>query len=129
MLQVSPEISSRAIATLWKAVGGVQYVPRLLRSGTVVPIHKSDDPGDPANYRPITLLSAIRRTISKAVCIGASRIYEHQSRQYGFQVGSNTDVAIMRTANLFKKGYKNAAALDLRKAYDTVPRGVLPRLA
>ena len=127
LLQIDPTLSTAVIFEIWRTVGRLQYLPKLLKTGFLAPIYKSGDLSIPSNYRPIALLSTIRRVISKALTIQASRQYSFSFHQFGFQPKSNTEIAVARVINDLPT-FPKAASLDLQKAYDRVPRQILAKL-
>ena len=80
----------------------------------VVPVHKKDEKSETRNYRPVSLLPALRRVLETVV---ASRMTEHLeghhmlcTRQFGFQQGrSAADLHLLLTSELI-------ATLDQGKA-------------
>lgn len=66
MLKLIPELFVSATCALWQVVGGINFVPSLLRSGMLARIHNAEDAYKPENYRPITLLSVFLKIVSKA---------------------------------------------------------------
>lgn len=125
MLQIEPELFAKSLTALWKAVGRVAFVPTILRSGLFAPIFKKGDPTLPANYRPINLLSGFRRIISRGITTVVEREYAPHPNQWGFLKGSNTETAVAFAVNNHRKSFPIMAALDLRQAYDVVPRHLL----
>lgn len=83
MLQLEPELFSKDISALWDAVGRLGYMTNILRSGFFAPIYKKGDPKQPANYRPINLLSVFRRIISNALISEIDEVYDVHRNQWG----------------------------------------------
>jgi Reverse transcriptase (RNA-dependent DNA polymerase) len=108
--------------------------PDKLKTSRTVPIFKSGDPLQCDNYRPISLLSSISKVLEKAV---ACRLVNHLKDnkllcedQFGFQEGFSTVHHLLKLTNhvtkeLNKKNYTLAIFLDLKKAFDVVPHGIL----
>lgn len=129
IFQLFPDHFCKVITLLWKAVGRLGYVPTLLRSGWLVPVYKNKgDPSSVENYRPIVLLSCFRKVISSALTIELRKEYTVHPHQWGFQSKMNTEMAIARAIQQQDRGYTIAAILDLRQAYDRVPRVQLLQL-
>lgn len=130
IFRLSPDMFAEAGLELWRAVGRLGKVPTLLSSGYLSPIYKKKgDPLDPTNNRPVCLTTAFRRLITTALTLCIRRHYQTSEReQWGFQDGSNTECAIAFAVNMLRRRYPNAAVLDLRKAYDCVPRHILQRM-
>lgn len=80
MLQLIPDLAVELLLALWEQVGHLRHMPTLLRTGQLVPIYKKGDPATMSNYRPITLLSHVRKVISAAVDKGIRRTYAPHHR-------------------------------------------------
>ena len=63
-------------------------VPNILKIANVTPIHKGDDPNDPNNYRPISILPIVSKCIEHCVSEQVTGYFENNhlltSKQYGF---------------------------------------------
>lgn len=108
-------------------MGYTTSAPPILRSALLSPIYKRKcDASDPTNSRPVSLTSALSRLINTALTIELCRLYPHaEDNQCGFQPKSNTECAITYAVNKLRNNVPFAALLDLRKAYDCVPRKTL----
>lgn len=122
LLQLDPKMFSSIINDLWAAVGRVAYVPLALRSGFVAPIFKKGDARSPDSYRPIVLLSTLRKMATKAIHYKILDLYMFHRNQWGFIRGSNTELAAAYACRSFHAGLQRVASLDLKGAYDSVPR-------
>lgn len=89
------------------------------------PVHKKGDLDVPANYRPINLLSVLRRIIPRALPVQVEKEYAPYRNQWGFRKGSNTETAVPYAVNNHRKTYEAIASLDLKQAHDVVPRHLL----
>ena len=68
MLQTHPELFTELISTMWSTAGRLQTYPKQWRLALLVPIHKKKgNQVDPANFRPICLLSHLRKVIETAL--------------------------------------------------------------
>ena len=101
---------------------------KIWNTSTIVPIFKKGDTEDPANYCPIALLSHARKVIESAIDSEVRRTYKFHSSQYGFQRVIGTEAAILRATDLIDKEFEYCAILDLKSAYDKVPRDKLAEL-
>lgn len=78
---------------------------------------------------PVNLTSAFRRMIATALTIEIKRHYKHSARnQWVFQEGTSTECAIAYAVNKMRQNLPFAALLDLKKAYDCVPRARLQQM-
>lgn len=114
---------------LWKAVGRLAHMPPLLTSSLLSPMYKpKGDPTLPTNHRPVSLTTAYRRMIAKDLNIELQRAYAPAHCQWCFRRGSNTECAIAYAVNQRRRLIPRTALLDLRKAYDLVPRHILQQM-
>ena len=104
------------------------------KSARVCPIFKSGKRDECANYRPISILSAISKIFEKLVFEQLSRylttnkiLTDYQS---GFRKGFSTCFSLLRTTNewlvnMDKCLINGVVFLDLKKAFDTVDHDIL----
>lgn len=101
--------------------GQLEYVQKYWTMGILVLIYKKADHMARKSYKPIKLLSHVRKVIERAISMMVNAQYNFDDSQLGFRRGTGTDTAISRhisNARTMKLG----AVLDLRSAYHTVPR-------
>lgn len=127
-LKTAPETHGQFLVELWRTCGRLKAVPSSWMRSTIVPLHKKGEINDPANYRPIALLSHARKIIESALDSEVRKEYQFNKSQFGFQHGIGTEAAITHTMKALKDGYEYAAVLDLKAAYDRVPRDKLSDL-
>jgi Reverse transcriptase (RNA-dependent DNA polymerase)/Endonuclease-reverse transcriptase len=89
---------------------------------------------DPSNYRPISVLPVLARTLEKAV---ASQLYEFcdvkeviPKQQYGFRRNSGCEMTLVAALDSWMRSIDEgklvgAILLDFSKAFDTVPHQLL----
>ena len=108
--------------------------PTKLKLAKVIPIYKSDDPSDPSNYRPISLLSVFNRIFEKMMYYRLKSFLEKKNifndSQYGFREKCSTEHAILDIINQIEnnmdnKMYSCGIFIDLKKAFDTVDHLIL----
>lgn len=108
-------------------------VPSFWRHAQVFPIHKKGDPNDPANFRPISLTSILRKLLEMVIL---KSVKNHSPSldvaQGGFRIRrSALDQAlclhdlIIEYANQRQYHYPIVAFLDIKSAYDTVDRNIV----
>lgn len=94
LLNIQREHNTAIITAIWKAIGTLGYVPKALRSGLYAPIFKKGNTREPSSYRPIALLSHIRKAISHAVNATLLKEYIFHPLQWGFTSNLATEDAI-----------------------------------
>ena len=87
-LRLVPEQHTEFLFHMWIACGELGVIPQAWKRGLLVPIHKRGNTEDPANYRPITLLSHGRKVVEKAVDKLFRQTYTSAQSQFGFQSGN-----------------------------------------
>ena len=120
-----------ALCLLFNFVLDREVWPERWGTGVIFPIHKGDSTLDPANFRPITLLSVVRKMFGIIV---NSRVMQYSEatgilsdEQGGFRCGRGCpdQIFIWREilASRKERGLPTFATfVDVRKAYDTVWR-------
>ena len=108
--------------------------PTKLKLAKVIPIYKNDDPSDPSNYRPISLLSVFNRIFEKIMYYRLKSFLEKKNifndSQYGFREKRSTEHAMLDIINQIEnnmdnKMYSCGIFIDLKKAFDTVDHLIL----
>ncbi|MEW8546463.1 MAG: reverse transcriptase family protein, partial [Candidatus Thiodiazotropha sp.] len=112
--------------------------PQAWKNGNLTPIHKKDARNLPKNYRPISLLSVLGKTMERAVhkqvynyCISNNVFTSHQS---GFIKGDSTTYQLLHLYNSFCEAVDSGKEVrviffDISKAFDRVwHRGLLHKL-
>jgi len=105
----------------------------------VIPIPKSSDASDPANYRLVSLLSVLSKLLEKHIRAHLLDHLEQHSpiheQQWGFTKGKSTTGALLTATDSWHKALEEgsdvcAVFLDLSKAFDKVPhRPLMDKLA
>ena len=108
--------------------------PKMWKRSNVVPIPKSGDKGNPANYRPISLLPVLSKLLERHI---ANVLLQHltdkqqiSASQWGFHSRKSTVTALLETTHnwfeLLEHGKEvGAVFFDFRKAFDSVPHRAL----
>ena len=109
-------------------------VPKQLKIARVVPVYKKDDPTDPGNYRPISLLSILNKILEKVICKRLTSFLEDQKilykYQFGFRKKHSTVQAVIEIVDSLIQELDNGNTvaglyLDLSKAFDCVDHDIL----
>lgn len=122
MMQLVPKITTQTIMAIWRKVGRLGYLPVQFIEGTVLPLYKKGDADDPKNYRPIILLSHIRKVVTGALGLWLRDIYIPHHNQWGFCPNTNTEDAVLAASESITTGHNFLAILDLSAAYDSLRR-------
>ena len=100
------------------------------KAGNVTPVFKSGDPSNAANYRPITLLSLISKSLERLV---HNAIMDHllknnllSDKQFGFRPGASTQEAVLQVTRACHLAMElgnstGCVFFDISKAFDTLP--------
>ena len=108
--------------------------PDLLKIAKVVPIHKSDDVKNIANYRPISVLSVFSKISEKVMCVRLNKYLLDKSilhpNQYGFREKLSTAMALLKLTDDISRSIDDGNVtvgvfIDLAKAFDTVDHNIL----
>uniref|UniRef100_A0A674ELL9 Reverse transcriptase domain-containing protein n=1 Tax=Salmo trutta TaxID=8032 RepID=A0A674ELL9_SALTR len=112
------------------------YVPSVFKRARVAPLLKKPtlDPSDVNNYRPVSLLSFLSKTLERAV-LGQLSCYLSQNdlldpNQSGFKAGHSTETALLCVTEAVRTAKANSLSsalilLDLSAAFDTVNHQIL----
>lgn len=108
--------------------------PTKWKNTVVTPLHKSGNPNDPGNYRPIACVLLPSKILEKCI---HSQLYNylensHQlsDTQFGFRKSKNTTQAIFKYLDHIYTSINNnqntlSVYVDFRKAFDTVDHKIL----
>ena len=98
----------------------------------IVPIHKKGNTTDKANYRPISLLPAVSKVYERLVAKQLTQYMDTWLSKFlcGFRKGYSPQHALLSMLRnwqncLAKKGKVGAILMDLSKAFDCLPHGLL----
>ena len=109
-------------------------MPDSCKIAMVTPIHKSGELDDPGNYRPISILPVLSKTIEHLVNSQLTQYLDDRGFiskcQYGFRKDYSTTYLML---DLFDKIYSSKSKnnrpgiifLDIKKAFDTVNHSIL----
>ena len=111
------------------------YFPSQWKDGNVTPINKKDEKSLPSNYRPVTLLSLVGKTIERCV---QKHMYNYTiahrlitSLQSGFIQGDSPTYQLLHTYHTFCEAVDSGKEIrvvfcDVSKLFDRVwQRGLL----
>ena len=131
MLKCAMKCISSLITELFNKINLIEYYPNLWELGLITPLHKTDDIGNPDNYRGITINSCLSKLFNQLMNDRLTRYMDEndliQCNQIGFRKGYRTSdhVFVMKTLidkylNTGKRLYM--CFIDFKKAFDTVWR-------
>lgn len=95
MLKSNPEAAASLLTKMWRAVGKSGCFPEDWLRGIIVPLYKGKGcQKEVVNFRPLCILSHVRKIVEKAVVYELDRKFCADRAQYGFQAG----VQVIQTA-------------------------------
>ena len=134
ILKCCSSIIERHLALAFNKCIDEGVFPDIFKIAKVVPLFKKGDKKDPANYRPISLLSSLSKVFEKILHNRMIRFTEKNDlicpMQYGFRNNMSCVDAIatitefVRT-EIDKKAQGQACFIDLQKAFDTLDHHIL----
>ncbi len=123
--RIDTERVARILSMLWKKCSEHKHIISAWNTAIMVPIYKKGRPDEPSSYRPIALLSHAKKVIEKAISYHLIKQTKFDRTQLGFTEYTGTENAIIRTTNHFSQKRNYVAVLDLKMAYNSVPRDKL----
>ena len=130
MLKSTTTCIAPAITTLFNMSLTQGRLPAEWKLARIMPIPKSQEKSDPANYRPISLLSILSKLLEKHV---HSYLLDYlhscsplSTNQWGFSRGKSTTSALLAATYAWHQALDAGndvccVFLDLSKAFDKVP--------
>jgi hypothetical protein len=132
VLKNTAQAIAPSLCRLFNLSLGLGTVPTRWKCANVTPVHKRDDASIVANYRPISLLSIISKTLERCVF---DHCYHHLSPhlyhlQHGFQKRKSTVTQLITVyhdiVEDIASGHEvDVIHLDLSKAFDKVSHHLL----
>lgn len=130
MFQASPGKCAALLTCWWRTIGRLIMFPQHWSHGKFYPFKKRGDMSKPEKYRPLCLLSQIRKILDTAVLTMVNTMFTPTKAKFWFQRGISVEQAIITAEhNARQRGMSHIALLDLEKAYDRVDRRKLPYIA
>ena len=108
--------------------------PAGLKLAKCIPIHKGEDPLNPSNYRPISILNFSSKIFEKILHTRLITYLDNNkliyNNQFGYRKNHSTSQAVLSVTELLHSAissnkYSIAMFLDLSKAFDTVDKNIL----
>ena len=138
LLREGADILDKPLSTVFNRSIDKCYIPSQWKDGNVTPIYKKDEKSLPSNYRPITFLSLVGKTIERCI---QKRLYNYtvthrliMPLQSGFIQGDSTSYQLLHTYHTFCEEVDSGKEIkvvfcDVSKAFDRVwHRGLLYKL-
>ena len=108
--------------------------PNVLKTAQVLPTFKKRDIIEKNNYRPISLISNVSKTLEKLMYKRLYSLLEENNSfcpyQFGFRSNHSTNSGLIEIAKQIRKAcdkglFACEVHLDLKKAFDTVHHNIL----
>lgn len=117
---------AKLLTEVWCTIGHTIIILTDWLRGIIVPLYKGKGEQEhPKSYRPLTILSHIRKITEKAVILELEKVVETDRAQFGFQSGLPVLQAALSVLAALKSTAKFIAVLDLAKAYDSIVKAFL----
>lgn len=116
---------AEAAFQLWRAAGRIAHVRSSLRAGLPTPNTKTKAMQHSSERTGLYAWPQHSELIGTALKEELNKHYCHPPRQWGFQTDTNTECPISFATNEMRRHRQLATILDLKKAYDRVPRKIL----
>lgn len=120
MMQGEDDEWAAVLTGWWETVGRLKIFPKSWSGATMSPLYKHGDQANPANCRPVSLLSHILRTIDASVRNYVSDGFSRARIQFDSQAGGSVQQEIFQAQSNAQRGLQHVAVLDFAKAYDKV---------
>lgn len=127
MLQADPETCTEILTSWWATMGRLVIFAGQWREAILCPLCKKGRQDEPANYRPVSIISHMRKLIDAAILTSVCESFTPARAQFRFQAVISVQQAQRQAQTNAQNVLKHASALDLAKAYDTVDRTKLLR--
>eukprot|EP00117_Sycon_ciliatum_P002356 scpid25615/ scgid4849/ LINE-1 reverse transcriptase homolog len=130
LLRTASTVITPWLTTLFNSIKELHYCPPDLRCGLLVPVYKRGKPmGAPKSYRPVMLLSVVRKVLTRIITMRSQQSttsYVRES-QAGFTPGRSTADGVFYTRVMCERALLgdwkySAALLDFSGAFDTIVR-------
>ena len=131
-LKDSAHVLARPISQLCNLSIKLNSFPRSYKIAKVKPLFKTGSKTDPQNYRPISLLPLLSKTIERIVHDQTEEFLSKNKLPYRFQSGfrknfsTNIGHLTDKIITGFEKGlFTGMVLIDLQKAFDTIDHQIL----
>lgn len=123
-----------ALTALYNRSVSNNCIPTRWKVASVIPILKpGKDPTSPSSYRPISLLSNVSKILERLVLNEIAPYIPFSSTQHGFRPQHFTTTLLCSLSQSVLEGFNKKkpasrsliVAIDISKAFDTVPRYLL----
>ena len=124
----------RAVTDLLNYSIETASIPTVWKTASIITILKpGKDPTLASSYRPISLLSNVCKVLERLVLGGISSDLDLNPTQHGFRAKHSTSTLLTNLSQRVLEGFNNrkpaprsiVAAIDISKAFDTVPVPIL----
>ncbi len=133
LLKDSAEVVACPLTAIMNASLTTSELPNIWNNSKVTPVYKAENPQNPSNYRPISILPVCIKTFERAVHTQLNsylqRIGVLCEKQSGFIVGHSTVTAVTDVTDFI---YKNMEQVQItgavfvpKKVFDTVNAEIL----
>ena len=136
ILKSSAPVIAESLMYIYNLCIDNNYFPAAFKEAKVIPIYKSDDPSDPSNFRPISVLPVLSKPLERHMLTHISKhitkyklIHPNQS---GFRENHSCHTALTNMVEQFLTNIKDGQLsgvlfMDFAKAFDVIDHNLLIR--
>ena len=126
-------IAINVLTTIFNKSISSNTIPQIWKRAAIIPILKPNKPtNDPGSYRPISLLCPAVKILERTILNRIKHLLPSPTHQHGFKPLHSTTTALTHISQFIQEGICKKkphrtvmAAVDVSKAFESIPRTVL----
>ena len=134
LLKLSAPCIAESLTYIYNLCIAQSYFPKLFKQAKVVPIYKKGDRENPANFRPISVLSSLAKPLERHIFTHLNHHLEKycllNKNQSGFRNKHSCQSALLKVNETWlgniNSGYINGSLfVDFKQAFDVIDHSIL----